>query len=144
MNELESYLDCTLDINDHGGNCCGRRHIAELGYVGPRVEIVQRIQNLMSDGWEAWDDELDCEVQRNDSEMGIEITLTSEQANTKPSDFIHSWPIKAIEIQPNDPYKDKTWDEVLTTVLGFRKVFSFVNPNTDNIVHVYFYSDNEV
>lgn len=144
MKELQTWLNDTLEMSDHGGGCCGRRHLSELGYFGPRVEVVKFIQDLMKESWEAWDDELEEDVYRYDSEMGVEITLTEGQANQKPGVAMIGWPSTTIEVKEDDPYKDMTWDEVLTEVLKFKCVFKFRNPNTDNIVHVYFYSDNEV
>lgn len=59
------------------------------------------------------------------SGIASEVVLTSLQKTTK------------------NPNTSKCWDDVLREC-GFKEVFSFINPNTGNVLHVYYHSTKEV
>ena len=109
---------------DHGGDCCGRRHLSEFNYDGPYKAIVGAVKNALNEGFENYDEDY-----INYSDMCHEVTLTEEQALT---------------VSVHKGCEGKTWDQVLTEELGFKRVFKFRNPNTSNVVFVYLHSDSEV
>lgn len=115
----------TVYMEDHGGECCGRRHIFEIETHTPgRVETsVKEIINLLSEQCEVFDNYDDYHTVSY-SEFCCEITLTDVQARSTLSD-------------------GTTLDKHLRDELKFKRVMSFHNPNSDNLVHVYLRSDNE-
>lgn len=120
----DSYI--SMYTENHGGDCCGRKHIFELGRYGPTLARVAKLQDLLNDddSYREEDDE-DYSEYYNNAHHCVEVTLTSTQATQKASDT------------------GKIWDDVLTKEFGFKRVFAFKNPNTDNIVYVYLFSLNE-
>lgn len=130
-----------ITSESHGGGCCGRRHIYELGQCGPTENRVTLIQDCLShcesDGYDNYDEE-DNEIEYPDihtGDHGCEITLTKQQATLKQNSAFHSAAWKA------DKYYGQCWDDVLKE-MGWKRVYSFKNPNTDNVIFVYFYSNN--
>lgn len=110
---------------NHGGDCCGRKHIFELGSYGPTLARVARLQDLLTDDDSYHEDDEGYLEYYNNAHHCVEVTLTSAQA---------TW------IAPDT---GKIWDDVLTKELGFKRVFAFKNPNSGNIVYVYLFSLNE-
>lgn len=116
----------TVYMEDHGGECCGRRHIFEIDtHTHDRVKTsVNQIIALLSEECEVYDEDYDEDKFVSYSEFCCEITLTDEQARSTLSVGV-------------------TLDKHLRDELKFKRVMSFHNPNSGNLVHVYLRSDNE-
>jgi hypothetical protein len=108
-----------LNVNGHGGSCCGIKHIHEFptGGLPNQWSLEQRLGWINKAVVEAvehcgsYDDEFDSESAWH---VACEVVLIDEQL----------------------PH----WEEALKQV-GFKEVFSFLNDNSGNICHV-FYLEN--
>jgi len=111
----------SVNLEVHGGYCCGRYHIYEFEGYGERpkdwIEKVKEILNRDNYDLDDYEEEVTLE------EMCCEITLTEQQA-----------------LQEQD---GKTFESMIKKI-GFEEVYRFNNPNSGNIVRVYMYSSNKV
>lgn len=118
----------------HGGDCCGRRHISGFGYSGPqKVEVDFLKKALGSFGPEfahlrRYGDDPGYDKYKYGN-FGVEITLTTAQKVISAKKFATK-PSNLSEM-------GDTWEEILPQ-LGFVEVYEFTNPNTNNRIHVYF------
>lgn len=131
-----------LYIEDHGGGCCGRRHLFEFRYNFPNMEEYNRVRNLLDDYiyCDFYEDEGEEESSIQVFDLCVEVTLTQDQAFNTP----HKPWSSSLKDWDNPKFKNKTWDQVLREDFGFKRVYAFRNPNTDNEVYVYLYSSNEL
>ena len=125
-----------LYVNSHGGECCGRKHIytidsfLRLDNIFDKVFLDEFLNFINS--LEVYDEEWNND-ENYIKDLCYEITLT---------DYVSE---KKIETKKEnyEKYNGKTMNEFLY-MFGFEKVYSFINPNTDNTVHVYLWSSSKV
>jgi hypothetical protein len=106
-------LDFMMTFEDHGGGCCGIRHISEF----PDDEDLRDEFNVSRVKLEHKLKLIDCHVQRcikdqGDKGVAVEAVLAK--------------------------YQFRFWERALQRY-GFRKVFEFLNSNSGNICRVYYY-----
>ena len=114
--------------DDHGGECCGIKHIYTMGsrptvnntfrrFDGTSLECLKRaIESYDEERLDDEDDDDDDDEPRYNNGRVKEVVLADYQMN-------NGWPEALAE-------------------LGFKKVASFLNSNSDNVCHVFYHHPN--
>lgn len=105
-----------LMVDEHGGSCCGIQHIHNFYSLGETLMLsdkIKEINNAINDVIDEYDQE--DRLDEGCWRAGCEIVLAS--------------------------YQLSDWREAVEAV-GFKEVFSFINSNSDNRCHVFYFATN--
>jgi len=112
-----------MRTNHHGGECCGVKHIYGMGSGPAASTYFANTTNLTSLqalilAMANWDEEVIGEVDEEED------------------DLLNNGRVKEVILTDNQ--MTNGWPEALAE-LGFKKVASFLNSNSDNICHVFYH-----
>ena len=95
-----------LYIEEHGGGCCGRRHLFEFDYSFPNESEYDTVRELLG-GYEysSFDDDEENDPSIQVSDLCVEVTLIHEQAFTKPYKSMFG----SLKDWDNPKFINKTW-----------------------------------
>lgn len=113
----EIYEMPPLERSDHGGLCCGIRHVFTLGETP------------------GFPDHVDMEDEVVDSTPKI---VRLDENLEKLHTFYEGICVEVVLAG----YQRRTWHEHLIA-RGFKEVFSFYNSNSHNVCHIYLWSNAE-
>jgi hypothetical protein len=105
-----------MEVEHHGGGCCGMRHLYEFGFSGPIANFIRSFERKMK----SYDRGVALREGQTPRNILCEAVLTDQQLNVVAANGL-------------------TWVQVLREA-GFRRVSRFRNGNSDNMCNVFHYT----
>jgi hypothetical protein len=122
-----------LEIDSHGGHCCGVTHLSHFPTTPAGTTDVQRIAYIRQGIEEVLDDQ---DIESCDPDECASLCAGCESFEDKRKSHRHCIEVVITTAQARE------WRGPLETV-GFKEVYSFHNSNSNNACHVFMFTTGE-